>query len=222
MLAMVKRKSKRARRSWKPSPGADMGPEIRRNVLVAAPDARPEPGKVARAPTVIPAAWRDPEDVDANRREPRVIRGVRAADPLLVMHNRGGLVTKQHLAASQRLVDAYEVGVLGGQAGRGRQFGEPVGSGRQTAYPQEQQLAAMATFRAAMRCLSGMQVHLVGHVVLGLPDPDRRDVAAFAAQRGVDEKIVRGQLVAALDALVLFFYPPGREAIERAIDDLVG
>lgn len=127
-----------------------------------------------------------------------------------------------HLRAAARLVAAYEVGVMGGQPGRGRSYGEPPGTGRQTAYPQEMQLAELAAFRGAMRCLTVFQVRLVGHVVLGIPDPARCDVAAFAARVCLDEKVVRGQLVAGLDALVAHFFPDGADAVDREIDGLVG
>ena len=221
-MAMAKRKPARRRRTWGAHESIDLGPDVRRKAIVMRDPRGEKPDVVLREPTIIPAEWPDPNDVAVNRREAKVITGARAANPLLLMHRRGGLVTVEHLKAAARLVSAYEVGVMGGQPGRGRAYGEPPGSGRRTAYPQEMQLAELAAFRGAMRCLTVFQVRLVGHVVLGIPDPARCDVAAFAARVCLDEKVVRGQLVAGLDALVAHFFPDGADAVDREIDGLVG
>lgn len=224
--AMAKRGGGGGRRVWTPPPGVDLGPEIRRNQRTI----RGENGEieavevpVARAPGVVVGYWRDPDDTDARRREAKVIRGARVADPLLLMHRRTGLVTEQHLAAASRLVDLFEVGILGAGEGNGRPLVAVVLSGAAPkAYPPERRLAAMAGFRAALAVLTPRQVPLVGHVVLGVPNPERRDVAAYAARTGQDEKMLRGQLVAALDALVLHFFAENREAVAEAIRDLIG
>lgn len=201
---------------------ADLGPDIRRVAIVSRAPEDASAVRIIRPPTVEPASWRDPEDLDRNRRVPRIVSGVRAADPLLAMHHRGGLVTIEHLAAATKLADAYETGVLGAQEGRGRLVGGGTGPGFAAGtYPAEVRLAALGTFRAAMRAVGVRSVPLVAHVVLGVPDPMRRDVAAYAERHGLDEKVVRGLLIAALDALVGFFQPAPdaiREAIETLID----
>lgn len=219
---MAKRKPARGRRPAGVDTAPDLGPEVRRKTIVQRDPRCAKPAVVLRGPTVLHAEWRDPDDTDASRRAPKVVTGARAANPLIAMHKRGGLINLDHIAAAERLLTSYEVGILGGHPGRGREYGEPHVTSRPRAYPQEVQLAALAQFRAAMRRLSPFQVRLVGHVVLGIPDPARRDVAVFAERAGLDANVVRGQLVAALDALVKHFFPAGAGDVEREIDGLVG
>ncbi len=222
VMAMPKRKPVRNRRAVSARAGVDMGPDVRRKAIVMRDPKGEKPDVVLREATVLPAEWRDPDDVAVSRREAKVITGARVANPLILMHRRGGLVTVEHLKASERLVTAYEIGVMGGHPGNGRAYGQPHGSGRSTAYPQETQLVELAAFRGAMGRLSPFQVRLVGHVVLGIPDPTRRDVAFFAGRVGLDEKVVRGQLLAALDALVGYFMSSRSGDVDREIDGLVG
>lgn len=196
---------------------ADLGPKVRRLGLDSRPEGEDSRPLVVREPTVMQATWRDPDDSNPHRRSAAEIVAMRAADPLRVMHRRGGLVTLKHIAAAERLLDAFEVGAFGAGEGRGRPLVSAGGGGRAKDYPAERVLNALQEFRSAMACLSPVQARMIGHVVLGVPDPERRDVAAFAARHDLNEAFCRGLLVAALDALVQFYFPGANAEEMRAV-----
>ena len=65
------------------------------------------------------------------------------------------------------------------------------------------------------------QIVLIAHVILGRPEPMKRDVASYAARHGLDQKVVRGMLVAAMDCLVDYILPENRRRKARMIYEIV-
>lgn len=188
---------------------ADLGGSVRHDRLSG-------DGPILRRSLVL-AERRDPDDVDANRREPRRIVGAMAACPLREMHRRSGLVTEQHLAAVERLRDVYERGVCGAtDAARSALVPGGYGAG---SYAPEAQLVALTTYRLAFRAMGKMGGAVVAFVALNYPPADRSDVSAWAARVGMPPLMARGVLIGALDALVTHFSPPGRSVVDDMVDD---
>lgn len=154
-----------------------------------------------RAPTAVAAKWRDPDDLNAGRRSPREIKGTRASDPLVALSNRSGsLVTAAHLRAAGRFLADYEVGVLGARQNMPEKAGGRGSPGAM--YPSEQQCARLRSVQIAERAVGPTGVRILHHVVCGIPDPLRRDVASYARRFGINAQVAMGLLVATLERLV--------------------
>jgi hypothetical protein len=129
-------------------------------------------------------------------------------------------VTTKHIQAASRLTDSCEIGMLGAKPGQGELIRVSGGSGSNTAsYPAEQQLAALSDLRRVLGRLSERGASVIWHVVLGIPWPERRDVASWAGLNGLDDKVARGLLIAALDTMVDHYFPRERSETEQRIDD---
>lgn len=184
-------------RAKTPSVPIDTGPPIRGAVLAA-------DGTTIRSATAVAAEWIDPDD-DGRGRTPRVVRGMRAACPLITIHQRGGLVTSGHLKAVTRFQDDWEIGV-GAQTGERRAVGG--GGSPADSYAEDRRLDAVARTTAALRAIGGRGALIVLHVVLGEPDRERRDVAAFASRHRLNVQVAMGMLISALDRLEEYYFPP--------------
>lgn len=179
---------------------ADTGPSLRCKPVLAAD------GTVLREPTAEITQWRDPDDDRPQARQPRVIQGARAADPLLAMHQRGGLVTTAHMQAADRLRDDYETGIMGARLS-GNPLALGAGGPKPGQYPDEARLFALEAVREAFAAVGANGTALLLHVVLGVPDPMRRDVHSYAAARGIEDRVARGMLIAVLDRLAEHYAP---------------
>ena len=158
----------------------------------------------ARPPTAVRTAWRDPDDNDPNRRNARVVHGTRAYDAVLAAANRAGsLVTARHVKASQRYLSDYEVGVLGARPDAGERL--PGTRSEGACYPSERQCDALRVVLNAQKAVGVMATQALRHVVLGIPDPEHRNVASYARRHGMDPKVAMGILVVALDGLADFY-----------------
>ncbi len=159
-----------------------------------------EPVRLGR--DVEAAEWRDPEDTNPNRREPRRVKGHRRMDVLYHLYHGRHMLTRRQAAAGVRLRDDYEVS-QGAKPGAERS--EVRGGG--TLGPAEAQLAAVARYRAAMQAmgpqLSGVVLHVVLHngtlqewrEVQRAVATDKPGKVYVAAQRA------RAQLIEGLDRL---------------------
>ena len=189
----------------------DLGPRVRRDKIGPTEDAA-----VLRR-SVAAETWVDPDDLDANRRAPRIITASRRADPLRVMAKRGGAINDRHIKAAERLVDLFEVGILGASENRGEKLSVPTGFGAGN-YPPERRLDAIASLRRCFIVMGAIGSAVVSFVVLGHDSQGRCDVAAWAARVRVDPKTARGYLIVALDALADHLWPPERSIIDDMID----
>jgi hypothetical protein len=205
---VVKRtQSKRSAAQFAGLDGAtDKGPAIRQRPVLAADRVT-----VLREAQVEPADWIDPDDSNPIRREARRVSGVRVVDALSQMHKRSGLVSKRHLKAARAWAADYEFGPAGARPGaeRGMTGSAPSGFGP-AQYPEEARVQRVSRYNAACATLGETGTLILHHVVLGIPDPNRRDVASLARRLHWRQEIVQGYLLAALDRLADFYVPkPG-------------
>ncbi len=182
----------------------------RRNTIPALP-SEVDKGPSIRAAnrTAESSEWRDPDDVARNVRTPRVIGGMRAADPLLRLSNNG-TIDNRHMAAATKLRRDYEIGILGAHPGRSGVPDHIDGGGNGT--PEEMRLAALGRFRAAMASIAGLGAAIICHVVIGQADGSHRDVTTFARSFGMEPKTATGLLIGALDRLAEHYLPVARPA----------
>jgi hypothetical protein len=153
-----------------------------------------------REPTAVPAEWRDPDDLNPNRRAARVVQGTRAVDPVYAAHLRAGSkITLRHVRAANKYLTDYEMGILGSRPNAPERVGGTRAAGAM--YPSEEQCARVRSILIAHQALGAAATQILRHVVLGIPDPLRRDAASYARRFGMDPKLAMGLLVAALERL---------------------
>jgi hypothetical protein len=171
---------------------ADLGPSIRRQVITS------RNGTILRDVSVVKETRDDPDNV----RGP-AISGMRVANPLTGLHMRSGVVTHEHMQAAERLTIDFEIGVGGcGAAPPLQRIAIPTGANPGMT-PSERQLDALGRYRRALAAAGDeMARSVILHVVLGMPDPARRDVASWARGRGVHQAFATGILVSALSRIV--------------------
>ena len=163
----------------------------------------------------VPDQRPDQDDKNTAARVPRQIAGARAVNPLLVMQRRSGLIIDRHISAATRLLDLYEVGVLGAKDGRGDVApgtGSAYGAGT---YAPEHVLIALGGLRIALAKLGLLAGSVVSHVVLNAPQSDRCDVAAWASRMQMNEQTARGILIGGLDVLADHFFPRERSIVDE-------
>jgi len=180
-------------------PHSDVGCRIRHRTITA-PD-----GTILREPTIEAAHWTGPASDDG--KPTGIVSGASVADPLVAMHLRSGLITARHLRAADMLRDDWELGMAGAKPGIER--GAAVGGGftaRQ--YPSEARIDRMQNARLALQSVGRMGTTLLLHVVLGIPDSERRCVRSYSARHHLEEKTVRGMLIICLDRLAEHYSPP--------------
>ena len=160
-----------------------------------------EPVRLGR--DVEASEWRDPEDTNPNRREPRRVRGHRRVDVLYHLHHSRKMLTRRQAAAGVRLRDDYEI-AHGAKPGAERS--EVRGGGELG--PAEAQLAAVARYRDALKAIGPVLMGIVLHVVIdNRPLVEwvavRRAMTAEAARETVYavSKRARAQLIDGLDRL---------------------
>lgn len=171
-----------------------------------------------RPARVEPGEWRDPEDAAAmergadGKRRARTVRGFRVSDPILHLHRRApSEVTEEHVRASTRLRDDFEIGM---GVRNGRVPGDVAGGGG--VGPTTAQLDALGRWRAATRAVGDRLCDVLLPVVL-----EGRTVAALAERRAVSAHRMQGYLVAALDRLAEHYWPPKERAtiVPQRVDD---
>lgn len=84
------------------------------------PEGPPRARQIAgEGPTaVMRSAWRDPDDLNPNARNPREIKGWRRYCPLRRIAAGGGQVTWQHIAAADELRRIYDIAEIGWSGAR--------------------------------------------------------------------------------------------------------
>ena len=151
-------------------------------------------GAVIREAVAEQAEWDDPDDKNTRSKTPRQVIGYRRADPLLILHRRGGEVTKDHIRAAHRFRDDYEIG-HGARPGYER---PEAGCGAADAMgAAEMQFRAMDSYKAAMLAVGIRLSSILVVVVL-----EGRSPTSYAEERGQSAVKMVGYLVAALDRLL--------------------
>jgi hypothetical protein len=155
----------------------------------------------------MPAAWRDPEDVNPNARTAREVRGWRRADPLracLQRHGHSCGISETMVAAADCLRRAADGAAIGFTAAT-KEAGLPVTSavyGPLSGPPlsARKQLRCRVVFERAMRMFTVAQSELVlACVVQNVP------VAQFAKARSLNPQFSMGRLVGCLELLEQHF-----------------
>jgi hypothetical protein len=149
---------------------------------------------VLREALVEEAQWDDPDDVNYRSKRAWQVRGFRRVSVIRNLHLRGGLITKEHLDAAERLSLDFE---LSDGAHPGYQRPEVRTAGA-FAEPAQAQLDAVRRYRAAVRAVGLRLCAVLLPVVLG-----NVSVAEVAKRMGVSNGfLATGFLLAALDRLV--------------------
>ena len=158
-------------------------------------ERQPEP-TVLREAIAERAEWDDPSDTNTRSKTPRQVIGYRRADPLLILHKRGGEVTKDHIRAAHRFRDDYEIG-HGARPGYDR-MNAAAGSSDDKERPgaAEMQFRAMDGYKAAMLAVGIRLSSILVVVVL-----EGRSPTSYAEEKGQSAVKMVGYLVAALDRL---------------------
>ena len=178
----------------------DRTAEFRRVRAIAEGQASPvEPVRLGR--DVETADWRDPDDTNPNRREPRRVRGHKRIDVLTDLMHRGTL-SRLQVAAGFRLRDDCEI-ADGAKPGSER---SEIRGGGARGGPEHAQLAAMARYRNAVRAIGPILSGVVVHVVLRNRSLSewidvRRAEGGTAETRYAVAKRARAQLIDGMDRL---------------------
>jgi hypothetical protein len=169
-----------------------------------------DPVRVASG-SAVASEWRDPDDINPNRRIARTIRGFRAADPVDVLFN---LVTfnRAQAAAAKRFQKLYELGEIGlkpapNMLGAGTGFAPGVG-------PSESRLIWLEAYQQVCAALRRSNVAVLLAVII------RGDkLADFARVRNLSRPLVSGMLLAAVQFLIDFWEEADnkRKRVEQAV-----
>ena len=175
--------------------------------------------RLLRAPRVTSAEWTDPADTQAMDRDPdspsrrraRKIRGYRAEGIVERMHAAMPReVTEEHVKAANRLLDDYEIGVMGAQVTAKHQGRV---DGRTAADMPQRQLDAIGRYHGAVAALGRAAAELLGAVVF-----HGMSCEAVAVHTGSDRIRVTGRVTAGLERLREHYWP---DAPARRIPSLV-
>lgn len=170
---------------------------------------------VLREAIVQNAEWQDPDDANPNHREAKRITGTRSVDGLMEMHVRSQLVTTLHLKAANSWALDYEMGICGAAPGKSKSMlgGNSFGA---KDYPELTRIVRVTRFNETCKLLGPRGRMLLEHLVLGIPDPTKRDIKSLAARVIVKTKttsrawsvgVTQGYVLAALDVLVDYYKP---------------
>ena len=177
--------------------------ELREDVLVPAIQrvAIKMATALVRPPLAERAEWDDPADINTRSKAPRQVLGYRRTDPLRTLHIKQDLITKEHLAAAERLRDDCE---LGHGARPGSERSEIRSSGH-SGGPGDAQLDALRRYTAALSSVGygTKSCELMLSVVI-----HGSDVTAWCEGYGISRHVGVGLLVAALDLLKLHYDGP--------------
>ena len=180
---MSKRQRTRHARAVALTVDSDTGPSIRFAAIVDAV------GIVIREPTAERSSWNDPLDLNPNRRMAKQVNGARAANPVLIMRRKDGLITERHVRAAELFACDYEMSCGGGlgalklESSHGSTGGDPT----------ERELAAVGRVRRAWAVVGDERSRrVVGWCVLGMPTGASRGVAGWAELVGLAPAVAMG------------------------------
>lgn len=143
--------------------------------------------------TAIDAIWRDPTDLNANRREPKQVRGVRAFDIVQYLFDMNSITRKQSRAA-RKIRDAFDRsdGVRIGYDRLQQASGGTMSDG-----PSSVTLEALEEFQAARAAIGKTLFEVVAFVVL-----NNNTLSGYAKYHKVHHYTAHTRLQCALDRLV--------------------
>lgn len=183
--------------------------------LVATQSVMAADGTVLRGPLTTRADWRDPDDVNPNRREPKKVAGVKRADPLetaLLRPKQHDYIAlrREHVIAADQYRYAWEIGPGGARPGADRFQGFTDRAFGPSSGPTEVQSARMEAWRRLDAQFSPAAQDALHYIVL-----DRNPVSKWAAKVGGDRRYASGFLVGVLDALWHHFRAEVDEIMRR-------
>lgn len=148
------------------------------------------------------AQWRDPEDDDPNRREPKIIRGLRRYSTLHNLHKSNDQeITLEHMKAMARFNGDYEMGMEGASPPGDSKLDRVDGS---KSYDISQmRLDAATHFREAVEALGPSLFGFLWEVCFL-----NESVKQAGLKRGIHNQIAKGVLIAGLDRLRDHYNPP--------------
>jgi hypothetical protein len=140
------------------------------------------------------ATWRDPADLNVQRRFAKEISGHRAGDAIKMLVDNNAINRKQARVAD-RLRRHYEQGVIGMRGGPKWDFA-PSGFGPSLG-PSEIQCQALEHYNRAMGALGRL-----GDIVLCCCLDGVETLSAYATRTGINRQVASGRLASALDVLM--------------------
>lgn len=150
-------------------------------------------GTTEIVPSVVRAAWTDPDDKNPLRREAREVDGFRTFDAMAAMHKQNPATwTEAHVIAADRFRRDYEIGIEGASQN---------GAGGTAAWSTDGRMVARVdtatAYREAMDALGYSMGWMVRRLVL-----QNWTLTDLAAHYGTTRNRVSGRVEAALTRLV--------------------
>ena len=161
----------------------ELAPAAQRKSVVA------QDGTVLREPVVTMSTWAEPGNTTT-----KLVTGYRRTDSLLTLHQRGELITNNHLIIADRYVRDYEVGMEGGRPGYDRLLA--IQSGFHGVEPSRMRLNALQRLRAANKSVGTSLLPILHDVVV-----KNTTLKDWAQRNRVNAQVALGRLVATLDRL---------------------
>lgn len=178
--------------------------------LVVTQDIVAHDGALLRPALVERAEWADPDDLDptnmatARRKQARRIDGFRRVSVIANLHARSPReITRQHLAAAERLTRHFEVGCEGAKGAGGRGGADDSEPG----WPTRQRIFALTRYREAIQALGPRLAALVCAVVLA-----NTPINQLARRIGISPDRTQGRLAAAMDRLCDHYWPDDKRS----------
>lgn len=143
--------------------------------------------------TVALGEWRDPEDLNAQRRSPKLIHGYRADDSVQTLLN-SGTISKRHAQAARRFRKLYETGEVGLRPSR--DLSMPPNGFASGSPPTEYRLQALQDYRFACAALGHHLLSVILAIVIA-----GHTIEDYAIKRRMNRSAASGYVLASLDLL---------------------